>query len=288
MTPWALIYNPTSGGFAESRLEAVCRALQGVGIQPRLLATAHPGHATELAREAEGVEGVISLGGDGTLNEVANGLLGRELPLMFLPGGTANTMAYELGIPRDPVRAVPVMAAAWPRPVRPGLVGERAFLLMVGFGLDALAVYLVTGTLKKRLGALAYLWTGLWAQMRPAARLRVECPGGEELTGAWVVGARARRYGGPFSIHPRAGLTRPELGLVAVSRAMTAPFALTNMAMGMGLSTAGMRLKSLEGFTVSAPEPFHAQVDGEHLGQQTEFKVALSEQELLLCIPGRK
>ncbi len=285
MKSWAIIYNPTSGSFSPERLEAVQRALHDHGVRAVPHPTGHAGHATELARQVNGVERVLSYGGDGTLNEVANGLLGRDLPLMFIPGGTANAMAYEMGVPRDPVRAARALVAARPVPIRPGRVGSRAFLLMAGFGFDARAVYLVTEALKARLGWAAYVWTGLRALFHAKPELRVRTPEGAEHRGVWVVGARSRRYGGMFTVHPRAGLSRPALGLVVVSKAMIAPFALSNLALGTGFSNGGMRLEEHRSFTVSGEAPFHAHVDGDYLGKGTSFEIGLAERTLPFCLP---
>ncbi len=285
MTTWAIIYNPTSGGFRPERLEALRGALRERGVETEPHASTYAGHAIELGREVAGVERVISYGGDGTLNEVANGLMGRDLPLMFVPGGTANSMAHELKIPCDPVGAALALLDAEPVAIHPGRVGERLFMLMVGFGFDATAVYLVSKGLKSRLGALSYICTGVRALFHPKPCLRVETPSAPAQEGVWVVGARARRYGGMFSIHPRAGLTNPNLGTVVVSKAMIAPFALTNLAFGTGLSGAGMRLGEHTRFRVSSREPFHAHVDGDYLGAGTQFEVRVSEQPLRFCMP---
>jgi YegS/Rv2252/BmrU family lipid kinase len=288
MKNWAIIYNPTSGSFRPERLEALERTLHEHGVRARLHPTEHAGHAMELGRAVNGIEQVLSYGGDGTLNEVANGLLGRGLPLMFVPGGTANAMAYELGIPRDPSHAVRAMVGGRTIALRPGRVGSRAFMLMAGFGFDATAVYMVTDRLKGRLGALAYIWTGVGALFRAKPELRVKTPEGVEHRGVWVVGARARRYGGMFSVHPRAGLQRPGLGMVVVSKAMIAPFALTNLAFGTGFTGPGMRLEEHAGFRVRCEEPFHAHVDGDYLGQDTAFEIGLSQETLPFCIPPER
>lgn len=288
MKNWAIIYNPTSGSFRPDRLEALQRVLHERGVKTATHATARPGHATELGRQISGVERVVCYGGDGTLNEVANGLLGRGLPLMFVPGGTANAMAYELGIPRDPVGAALALLEAKPVEIRPGRVGSRLFMLMAGFGFDATAVYLVSKGLKSRLGALAYICTGVRALFLAKPQLNVATAGGGEQRGVWVVAARGRKYGGMFTIHPRAGLSNPKLGTVVVSGAMIAPFALTNLAFGTGFSGRGMRLEEHSGFRVHSDEPFHAHVDGDYLGRDTSFEIGLAEQTLPFCIPERR
>ncbi len=102
-----------------------------------------------------------------------------------------------------------------------------------------------------------------------------------------MVGARGRRYGGPFFIHPRARLFAAELGLLVVPTAMILPFALTNLE-GAGFAVGGIRLGKHRGFRVLADRPLRAQVDGDYIGRATEFEVGVSEVSLAFCLPGRR
>ncbi|MEE8433833.1 MAG: diacylglycerol kinase family protein, partial [bacterium] len=233
-----------------------------------------------------GVERVISHGGDGTLNEVANGLIGRGIPLMFLPGGTANAMAYELGIPLNPVMAARALLGSEPQPVYPGQVGNRIFMLMAGFGFDALIVYLVGKRLKSWLGAASYLLTGVRALAHHKPEIRVLTPDGEGLRGHWVVAARSRRYGGMLKVHPRAAMHNPDLGLVVVKKSMIVPFALTNLVFGTGFTGRGMVLQEHPRFRVTAEQPLYVHVDGDYIGMGTEFEVSICERALPFCFPG--
>jgi diacylglycerol kinase family enzyme len=131
------------------------------------VATARPGHAIDLTREAvlDGVEIVAALGGDGTVNEVANGLAGTDVPMAIVPGGMANVFARSLGIPDDAMAATRLLVGATgsPRPVTLGVVGDRYFTTNCGVGLDAAIVRRVEehqGS-KKRFGDWYFVWTGL-------------------------------------------------------------------------------------------------------------------------------
>jgi diacylglycerol kinase family enzyme len=127
------------------------------------------GHATELSREAarEGYDVVVAFGGDGTVNEAANGLAGSDTPLCCLPGGRANVYCRILGIPTDVVDATEhllLMADDWrPRRVDLGLVNDRVFVFSAGVGLDASVVERVDAHphLKARFGEWYYTWTGV-------------------------------------------------------------------------------------------------------------------------------
>ena len=286
MTTWAIIYNPTSGNFRQDRLEAVCDILRGQGIQPTLHATQHGGHATALGREINGVECIVAHGGDGTLNEVANGVLGREVSLAYLPGGTANAMAFELGLPHNPVRAVRKLVEAHPVSVRPGVLDGRVFMLMGGIGFDAQIVYLAKGAIKARLGAMAFVAMGLRVLWHPKPQLRVTLPDGNDFHGVWAVGSRARRYGGRLFVHPQANLESTQLGVSVISKTMIAPFFFTHLLTGIGWQGGGIAFSRAEAFQVESDQPVPAHVDGEHMGYGTRFQFSQSEQRINFIIPG--
>lgn len=286
MSRWALIFNPTAGRVRPGMVETLRGALEDQGIQVALLPTAAPGHASLLAARARGVDRIAVLGGDGTFNEVANGLPADGAPLVFLPGGTANVMAYELGIPRHPLRAALAQAAAAPVAVYPGLVKQRRFLLMAGFGFDADAVYRVRPGLKRRLGKGAYVWAALGALLGPKPALTLATPDGRTQVVHWALSARARHYGGAFVVHPEAGLTAPALGLLGVSAPCLLPFLVGNLGLRLPLRGGGIRLACGETMRVRAETPFHVQLDGDHFTSGTDFEVRISRQAIHLCIPG--
>jgi diacylglycerol kinase family enzyme len=127
------------------------------------------GHATELCREAahEGYDVVVAFGGDGTVNEVANGLVGSPTPLCCLPGGSTNVYVKMLGIPSDPIDATEhllSMADDWrPRKVDVGVVNGRCFAFSSGLGLDASVVARVDSNprLKARFGPWFFTWAAV-------------------------------------------------------------------------------------------------------------------------------
>lgn len=282
---WAIIYNAAAGAFRPWRLEAVQRALHGAGVATRLLATSGPGHATELARGVEGVARVAVFGGDGTLSEAANGLLGRELPLLFLPGGTANVMAVELGLPIDPVRAALAALHGRVQAVRPGLVNERAYLLMAGFGFDGEVVHGVNLRLKRWAGKGAYVWSGMKAALHDLPLLRAELNGDGTLEGEWLVVARAAHYGGAFRVHPGAGLLAERLGLVMVRRRSLLPFLVGHLGLDRHREGSGVALRTLTHGRLECDQPVHVQVDGDYYARGRSFELGLAQETVPLCFP---
>lgn len=286
MKTWAIIYNPKAGRFREHRLLGIKQELESHSINVRLLPTAHPGHATEIVRELQGVDVIATFGGDGTLNEAACGLIGRNVPLAFLPGGTANGMALELGLPQHPVRAARLLARGRPVAVRPGIINGRCFLLMAGIGFDGEAVAGVTPGLKARLGKAAYVLTSLRALLARQPRLMVEGGGVSHGPSAWVVVARARHYGGPFVLHPHAGLTVQELRYIAVGSSTLPPLLIARFGLRWkGGSDHGLSPEQ-DALKVHALTPVAAQVDGEFLERNTRFSIEQATETLTLLVPG--
>jgi diacylglycerol kinase (ATP) len=166
--------------------------------------TARPGDATELARAAaaHGCDVVVAVGGDGTLNEVVNGLATTPTALAVIPAGTANVWAREARLPRHPAAVARLLDHGVVRRIDLGRVGDRYFLLMASLGVDALVVAGVSPRAKRRFGRAAYLTRGLREALRfPAAdaRMRVD---GEAIAARLflLVAGNTRSYGGALTL----------------------------------------------------------------------------------------
>ncbi|MDH4224672.1 MAG: diacylglycerol kinase family protein [Deltaproteobacteria bacterium] len=286
MTTWAIICNPTSGRFHRDTLALIESACHAQGITPRILLTEAPGHATVLARQVKGVDRVMVYGGDGTLNEAANGLAGGGVPLGFLPGGTANSTAREIGLPLDPVKAVGVMAQAKVLPVRLGRINYRYFINMAGLGFDATTIFFLTKEAKGALGPLAYILFGFRTLLYSHPSMEVITPDGKRRPAIWVVAARAKTYAGWMTIHPRAGMFQPRLGLMAVNGWMLVPFGIGRLLLRLPIRGPGLVLDDHATFQVTVEKPVHAHVDGCYLGLGQRFDFGLADKELLFCFPS--
>jgi diacylglycerol kinase family enzyme len=168
-----IIVNPHAATVSDRLRHLVVYALRG-RFEVDAVDTQARGHATELCREAahEGYDVVVAFGGDGTVNEAANGLLGSPTPLCCLPGGSANVFGKMLGIPGELVDATEhllAMADDWrPRKVDLGVVNGRCFTFSSGLGLDAHVVERVDSrpALKARLGPYFFAWVALSTFLR--------------------------------------------------------------------------------------------------------------------------
>jgi diacylglycerol kinase family enzyme len=201
-----IIVNPHASTVSEHLRDVVVYALRG-RFEVDAVDTEAPGHATEICREAahEGYDVVVAFGGDGTVNEAANGLVGSATPLCCLPGGSANVFAKMLGIPGDLIDATEHllgMAEDWrPRRVDLGSVNGRCFTFASGVGLDAMVVERVDSNphLKARFGPYYFGWVAVTTfirryLLRRPPRMSVNV-GGETLEGVTAI----IQNGSPFT-----------------------------------------------------------------------------------------
>jgi YegS/Rv2252/BmrU family lipid kinase len=202
-----LIYNPTAGQRDKRSLtHALIDRMRAEGIELANAPTRGPGHATRIVREhlPEKPDVVAVWGGDGTVSEAAAALLGTDVPLAILPGGTSNVLAVELGIPFDVARACRLMLDGEVRTVRAAVANDRPFLLMAGVGLDARVMGKMSLRLKRWFGRAGIFVTALTEFLRyEFPRLDVEVDG-EHHAATFAVVANSRHYAGDWIVAPDA------------------------------------------------------------------------------------
>lgn len=280
-----LIANTRAGTVTARTVEFIRTALAS-RADVRLAGTEHGGHATELAAEAveDGVDAVAALGGDGTVNEVANGLAGSDVPLGIVPGGGTNVLARSLGIPRDPARAAGHLLARLGSPgrrVNLGRAAGRHFTFACGIGLDGEVVRSVERrqALKRTAGHGYFVFSALRVALLtyPARAHRVEVRWGPALEHhraglgfAIVQNARPFTYLGPRPMHvcPRADLKlRLDCFAAALGRLGIVGVALQTLTTGRHLrNPRALHLHDQERIELLAQEPLPVQMDGEFIG----------------------
>lgn len=208
-----VVHNPEAGLWNGRRLDRVLTHLAEARASLTVRGTTGVGEATRIARAAtsDSFDAVVVAGGDGTVNEVVNGLADRDLPIAVLPFGTANVLALELALPDDPAAIARLVLEGTPRSIHLGRVDDRLFVMMAGIGFDAHVVAAVDRRIKRHTGKLAY-WLTLLASFRrfPYPRYRVEIDGRVHGAASLVV-ANGHFYGGRFTCAPAASLFAPEL-----------------------------------------------------------------------------
>ena len=275
-----VIFNPAAKGEKARRFR---RHLDEIGAQSALKLTTGPGEARALATQAvaEGFEIVVAAGGDGTVNEVLNGL--GDAPdgferarLGVLPLGTVNVFARELGLPRNVVKAWQTLRKGNETRIdlpriehqQNGNVCRRYFAQMAGAGLDARAVELVNWEIKKRAGPLAYVWAGVQALAGAQAQITAKTSN-QETVGELVLVGNGRLYGGDYRVFQRADLRDGLLDLCVFPRinwftlARCSPSLLLKGNLPEGVCVA---LQASE-FTLSAPATTPFELDGELVGR---------------------
>jgi diacylglycerol kinase (ATP) len=204
-----IIRNPASRRqLKPAQIDAAAGMLRAAGWDVTISVTERAGHATEVAREAAAqmIDVVIANGGDGTINEIINGLAGTDTALAVLPAGTANVWAKEIRVPKDPAKAMRVVLGGERRRMDLGIANGRYFLLMAGIGLDAAIIPRVNPWLKRRAGALAYVLAGIATALRTKpwdARVQFD-EDSIDTPLYWMVAGNTRNYGGLVNITHRA------------------------------------------------------------------------------------
>ena len=298
-----LIHNPNAGNGGHGRrtmLDEARRIFAAGGIHTDLAETTKAGDATEIAQRAndEGRQLVIACGGDGTLNEVVNGLAGQtnghRVPLALLPGGTANVLAKELNLPWDIPSAAEKLVRGEVREIPLGLATplnepakKKYFLSVAGAGPDGMIVYAIDLDLKARVGILAYWWQGAREALRYKFHHFRVTAAGKEIDSSLVVVGRTKHYGGPFKITTDADLYEDQFELMTLTTRSGLRYLsyLPTLWLGRLRGTQGVHFWKADS-VVCEPlgnHPIYAQVDGEPLARlPVEFKIIPRALKLLV------
>lgn len=236
---------------------------------------------------------MIALGGDGTINEVANGVIGSQIPLAVLPGGTANCLGIETGMGTDPVAAVAKLAGCVPRRIAVGHVtclgADRYFLSMVGVGLDAQIVFEVNPRIKKATGKLAY-WVAGMSQMVKRVKPFETIVNGESRSFGFVLASRLRNYAGDLEIATTASLLSDRFEMLSFSGVNPMRYAgyMLGVAVRQHKRLPGVEVQSARVVEFNPPssEAVYVQADGELIGV-LPARIEICVDALTLLIPAR-
>ena len=270
-----------------------------------LAETARRGHATRLAMSAasDGVDVVVVLGGDGTLNEAANGLSGTDTALAALPGGSTNVFARIQGLPDDPVDAVSTLLDALDRNsierIGLGSVDGRYFLFHCGVGFDAAVVEQVEkrGTWKRYAGHPLFMYAAAETWLRRVDRrnppITVHSNAGEVLARGFmtvVLNANPYTYLGnrSFDLVPQVTLASPLAAVTLTDLKLRKLVPVASRALGKGDVSGGKGAAvhtDLHRLTIAADPSVPYQVDGDHLGSARQLEFRWEPAAMRLVIP---
>jgi diacylglycerol kinase (ATP) len=288
-----VVINPAAGQ-DQPILSSLNKIFHEKGVDYDVAVTKDKGDGKQLAREAveSGAEIILVYGGDGTVMECASGLIGSSTPLAILPGGTANVMARELGLPLNLVEAVSlaINPQASIRCVDMVRVGKDTFLLRAGVGFEAEMVEGANRELKDRLGVLAYGWSALQALVDPPlARYRLGLDGTEvESEGLACIVANSGHMGvSDIVLSPKADISDGLLDVFVVTKADLPSLA----ALAASVLSGRQDLPALQHWQVREvrieADPLQSvQLDGELTGQTPVTMKILPEAVKIIVPPG--
>jgi diacylglycerol kinase (ATP) len=267
-----VIANPIAGGGrACGKTEALRRALSARGHEVEVFLTARGGDAALRARRIDGhLDRIVVVGGDGTLNEVLNGLVdpGR-VPIAQLPTGTANMLGHELGLPGDPREAAAMVEGGEVRRLDMGRMGERRFLMVASAGFDAMVTRHLGERRSGRLGYRGYAKPILrvLADYEPPS-LTVNLDDGPDLACQALIASNLRNYGGLFRVSDDA---RPDSGLLHVCVIENASIRSLGAIALAGATRSFARssrvdYRTAKNVRIEAATPCPVEVDGDHAG----------------------
>ncbi len=264
-----------------------------VSMQP--LPTTGPGSAKVLAQKCvlDGAKLVFVAGGDGTINEVVNGLAGSSTVMGVLPGGTANCLAVELGVGTNMMKAARLTKSWQPQRISLGLCRpkngpSRYFVAMAGAGVDAQIVRDVDPKLKRKLGKVAYWIAGFMASFRVLPELYVTSIHGESQV-SFALASRVRNYGGDLEIAKSIRLIDPHFetvlfeGRFAVRYLKYLAGVLVNQHRGMS----GVHVHHVDHLDLRAVNgsPIYLQLDGEEFGE-LPARLEIAAEALTILTPS--
>jgi YegS/Rv2252/BmrU family lipid kinase len=276
-----IIFNPVAGAQKHAKLTRAVRAFTAQGINPLIRETEKRGDACDFAREeaGRGSDIVVAAGGDGTINEVANGLAGSRVKLGILPMGVANLLALEMRLPHDPASAVDVIMKGIPQLINPGYVLlrdadteqeiKRYFLLMAGVGFDGGVMHDIRRNHIESWGKAAYVVAGMRFIAKYTNTLFTIRIDRQQMIDAYsaVIG-KSRFYGGSFMVTPRASLKDDCLDICAFQE----KGALNMIKHAVGVLTGshprktGIYYGKQQELEITSENKVYVQVDGDFLG----------------------
>jgi diacylglycerol kinase family enzyme len=297
-----LVSNAYAGSVSERKKQVIVKALQA-DFKLEVVDTASRNHATDVARDAadRGFHAVVAFGGDGTINEAAQGLVSTDVALGILPGGSTNVMARSLGLPVDPIEATALLSAhlksSKTRRINVGRADGRFFLFSAGMGLDAEVVRRVEADPEAKRERGEWLWlsqalrAGIGHYRGADPTITLEVDGHEPRRVVLVVCCNGR----PFTYFrrwavdacPGADLDK---GLDVLGFGRIRGAAIPRLAYSLFVSRSHVRWRSaayhhdLASARVTADHPLPVQVDGDYIGERTDLELGLVPDALNIVI----
>ena len=279
-------YNPTAGriGLSPKRRQKLIESIHALGLEVTSVCSS-PGPGTLSNSHLENQDLIIVYGGDGTIHDVLEPALDLQLPVAVLPAGTANVLARELSIPRDPGRALRLLKEGRRTRIRLGKSGQNYFHLMAGVGLDSHIIDQTSTGLKRRFGVGSYWLAGLRAfrnlPLQPFEIYLDDSP----VEATFAVISNSRYYGGHLLLAPAADVTQDCLDIcLFTSRDRKRYFTyLMRVLTGSHVELPDVHYVKAKEISVRGEPSIPVQMDGEVIGTlPMDFKVARRSVEVFV------
>lgn len=273
-----IIANPVGGSFKKDKFEQAVEIVKSKLGNAHVVYTEYAGHATEIVAASE-ASIVISAGGDGIVNEVVNGLQGKQSIFFPLAFGTANVFCREHGISPNPIKAAKQVDFNRLKSLYLGKISNRYFVQMVGFGYDAEAVRTTNLNLKKKIGVGAYMWSGFVQLIKNDSKPFVFFHKGEEVAAHHSVIAVGRKYAGQFNLTRNKSKNKLLVCHVQGSSRLLLLKVISSILLGLGFG--GRRIES---DAIKVVGSTYCQLDGDlfELENSTNF-IVINEASFMLA-----
>ena len=287
----ALIHNPAAGLRKRSSLLSDLEAILGAGgVEVDIVPTTGAGSATAIARDIAtvgSVDTILAFGGDGTVREIAKGLLGSPVAMAPLSAGTTNVVSRALGLPLEPRRAARALLSAVATDCDVGLCGDEPFLMQASLGIDAATMARASRRLKNLVGRVAVLASWLetsWKYGYPDVEYVADGVAGKAT---FVAACNIAFYGGPFQLAPEATFSSRSLHLVTFSGAggVDASRFTFNLLRGRHLGMEGVDSRPLGELILPAPLSAPLQLDGDVIELEAPLEIRLAPERVVLLRP---
>lgn len=286
-----IIANPAARSSSAGKIKKAASILKEKGFETEILFTEKSSHAVDLARAAlkKNPQLIIAAGGDGTINEVMNGIAGKEIPLAILPMGTTNVLAKELSIPENIHGAIETAITKTPKKVSLGKIEfthhssviTRYFCLMAGIGYDGKAVHEVNLKIKNISGKTAYILSGLKSFLTytpDELNLTVD---GIQHSGYSAIICNASRYGGHLKVAPDADIAEPFLYTCIFKGNKRVDLLRYVFGIMRGDHSKSPDVVYLKSSSIEVKGNAHIQIDGDYIGR-TPARISIEKDILRL------
>ncbi len=286
-----LIHNPVAGLRKRSSLLSDLKAiLDRGGVEVDIVPTTEAGSATAIARDIATTgthDTVLAFGGDGTVREIAKGLMGSPVAMAPLSAGTTNVVSRALGLPLEPRRAARALLSATATDCDVGLCGDEPFLMQVSLGIDAATMAGASTRLKNLVGRAAILASWLetsWTYGYPDIEYVADGVAGKAT---FVAACNIAFYGGPFQLAPEATFSSRRLHLVTFSGqgSLDASRFAFNLLRGRHLDMEGVDSRPLDELILPAPLSAPLQLDGDVIELDAPLEIRLAAERVVLLRP---